>query len=492
MIKRTKIVATIGPASSSKEILKKMIEAGMNVVRINFSHGDHISNGELIRNIRKLREEMNLPIGIMADLEGPRIRVMVDNDLKIKNGEKVLIVDLSIDDNFSRHSGTPPRRWQSISNDKISRIIKLDKKDIIKSVEVDNEILIEDGKIKLKVLEKDENGILAEVEVAGTIKNHKGVNIPDAELPFGVLTEKDTKDLEFALSQEVDFVALSFVGGAKDVKEAKEKIKQIAGRAENLPIVVSKIERKEAIKNIDEIIEETDAVMVARGDLGIEMPETKVVIFQKEIIEKCLTKNKPVIVATQMLESMIENPLPTRAEVSDVTNAVIDHADAVMLSGESANWKYPVEAVAIMAKIISDTEESPYDDNNKKLFDHSNLDEYQAVIDAAHELAKSAKARAILMFSFWGNTPRMMSQHRPNQWALLATQNKKNFFQTSILWGISANLMGEKENQEEFSTWLIEKGKTQGLLQKGDKAVIIMGRLPNGEKMRLVGIQEVA
>lgn len=476
-MKRTKIVATIGPACAKEEILEQMVENGMNVARINFSHGTHESNGALIEIVKKIRNEKNLPIGIMADLQGPRIRVMVEKEVVVKKGEEIFVSDLSSDEK---------------SSSKQKKRITLDKKEIINCIEIDNEILIEDGKIKLRVLEKKEGGLLAEVLVAGTIRNHKGVNIPDTKLNFGALTEKDEKDLAFALSTGVDFVALSFVGDKKDILNLKEKIKNIVGEKEIYPKIIAKIERKKAIENIDEIIATTDAIMVARGDLGIEMAETKVVIYQKEIIEKCLAANKPVIVATQMLESMIENPLPTRAEVSDVSNAVIDHADAVMLSGESANGKFPVEAVETMAQIIRDTEESRFDDNLKKFFDHNNLDEYHAVIDGAHELAKCAKAKAILMFSFWGNTPRMMSQHRPEQIMLCATTSEEVFFQTTLLWGVEGFLLNAKENPDNFLEFLTEKSKEKKILQSEDSAIVIMGRLPDGKKMRLIGIEKVA
>ena len=491
MEKRTKIVATIGPASKDKETLRQMIVSGMNVARINFSHGTHDSNGELIDKVRELREESQKPIGILADLQGPRIRIIVDEDVVAEKGNYILINDLSQSPNFE----FPISNFETISddqipNDKIKKI-QLDKEGIVDCLEIGNEILIEDGKIKLEIIEKKDGILLSTVVVPGAIKNHKGVNIPDAKLNFGAMTEKDEEDLKFVLSKNVDFVALSFVGGAEDIENLRKKIKNILGEREVYPKIVAKIERKEALRNIDEIIEATDSVMVARGDLGIELPETKVVIYQKEIIEKCLAKNKPVIVATQMLETMIQNPLPTRAEVSDVTNAVIDHADAVMLSGESANGKYPVEAVATMAQIIKDTEESRFDDHFKKFFDHDDLDEYKAVVDSAHELAKKSHAKAILTFSFWGNTPLFISQHRPKQLIFSATDNPEAYYQTAILWGVRGFLLKEGEDIDDFMNILSSIALDQGRLKKGDKVVVIMGKLPGREKMRLLGIKEV-
>jgi pyruvate kinase len=349
MAKRTKIIATIGPACESEEILKKIISEGMDVARLNFSHNTHEWHGEIIDRLRKISGELNLPVAIMADLQGPRIRTMVESDIDIKTGEKIMVSDV-----------------QSIKNTKYeiqnTKYFLLDVPNITDGMEVGNEILIEDGTKKLKVIKKEDNFLETEVVNGGTIKNHKGVNLPDSDIKLGALTEKDLKDLKFSLGKGVEFVAASFVKDAADLKELREKIKEFSPDNGDSVKIVPKIERKEAIKNIDEIIDESDAVMVARGDLGIELPESEVVIYQKEIVTKCRQKNKPVIVATQMLESMIENPIPTRAEVSDISNAVIDHADFVMLSGESANGKYPVEAVKMMREIIEKVEESPLDD----------------------------------------------------------------------------------------------------------------------------------
>lgn len=490
-MKKTKIITTIGPASASGETVKKMAEKGMNVARINFSHGTHESNGKLIDYVKKVRKEMKMPLGIMGDLQGPRIRVSIEKDLEIKTDEKIILSDLSLPESFQFSI----LNFQSVSNDKISNfknIVKFDKKGIVESLEVGNNILIEDGTKKLEVVEKSEGCILAQVKNGGTIKNNKGVNIPDSELNIPVVTEKDEKDLKFLLEQDADFIALSFVGKAQDILNLREKIKEILDRKKNLPQIVAKIERKEAIKNIDEIIKASDVVMVARGDLGIEMEESKVIIYQKEIIKKCLRANKPVIVATQMLNSMIESPLPTRAEVSDVTNAVVDHADAVMLSGETANGKYPVEAVEVMSRIIKDTEESPFDDVFSSPAEREELSEYVSVINSAYEMARNSEARAIMMFTFSGITARMMSWHRPqNKLLLVATSQEKTFHQLSIIWGIRAYLIGE-EVQDDFVDILCQKAVEEKRLEKNDSLVVIMGKLPGGQKMRLVGIRKVS
>jgi len=347
--RRTKIIATIGPVSESEETLKRLIAEGMDMARLNFSHNEYAWHGKIIDLIKKISQEAGKKISIIADLQGPRIRTVVNNEVEIKKGEEIAISDVEkIKDTRYKIQDT--------------KYFLLDVPNIIDDIKVGNEILIEDGLMKVAVREKKENVLIVEVINGGIIKNHKGVNLPDSNIKLGALTEKDLSDLQFALGKGVDFVAMSFVKDAKDLQELRKKIEEFSPNKNVLAKVIPKVERKEAMKNIDEIIDAADMVMVARGDLGIELPESEVVIYQKEIETKCQEKNKPVIVATQMMESMIKNPIPTRAEVSDVSNAVIDRADAVMLSGESANGKYPVEAVKMMREIIEKVEATPLDD----------------------------------------------------------------------------------------------------------------------------------
>jgi len=488
--KKTKIIATIGPVSESREILKKLIESGVNVVRLNFSHGEHSWHDKIIDTVRELSAELDTPVGIMADLQGPRIRTLVSADVEIKEGETVIIHDSS-SSQISNSQFLISNKIPNPKSQKDKKIIGLGYPNIIKDINIGNEILIEDGLKRLKVIKKEKEFLEAEVLNGGVIKNHKGVNIPDANFHFGAVTEKDEKDLGFVLGKEVDFVALSFVSNAKEMEETREKIKKILGRDINIPQLISKIERKEAIKNIDEIIAASDVVMVARGDLGIELPESEVVIHQKEIIGKCLAAAKPVIVATQMLDSMINNPIPTRAEVSDVTNAVIDHADAVMLSGESANGKYPVETVATMSEIIINTEKSPYDDVVPEYLDQNIVADYASVINSAHELAKTSGAKAIVMFSESGLTARMMAHHRPEQKLLVATSNPKTYHQLSIVWGIETYLFQVIDGRGRAIDLAIEKAKKEGRLSAGDKVVVILGKVPGGKELALVGIREV-
>ncbi|MDD5464202.1 MAG: pyruvate kinase [Candidatus Moranbacteria bacterium] len=477
MVKKTKIVATLGLVSDSKEVLKQMIENGMNVARLNFSHGSHEWHGNVIKIIRELSQELDTAVGILADLQGPRIRTVVEEPVDIQKDEMILVSDIA--------------KEQTTDNKQLTtKKILLDVPNIVDDIEVGNEILIEDGLMKVVVREKSEGVLLCEVIDGGIVKNHKGVNIPDAKLQISPITEKDEKDLAFVLSQDVDFVAMSFVSTGANIETLRDKMKNILGREDNLPQIIAKIERKEAIKNLDDIIEHTDAIMVARGDLGIEIEGTKVAILQKEIVKKSLQAMKPVIVATQMLDSMIVNPRPTRAEVSDVTNAVVDHADAVMLSGESASGKYPVESVRTMKDIIENTEASPFDDVTHLLTLNGEGD-FKKVIKSAYELAKSSSAKAVVLGSASGFTARLFSHFRPEQTMLVVTHNKKTYYQLSLVWGINAKLYERGEVFREDIDWLIEDAKKNGVLALGDKVVLILGRTPDGEHIQLVGIKEI-
>lgn len=466
-MKKTRIVATVGPASDSKENMKKIVEAGVNVFRLNFSHGTHESHQKIIDRARELREEIKRPLGILADLQGPRIRVGNSEPFEIEKGEIIFVSDKKTMD---------------------EKELIIDSDGVASALQVGERVLIEDGVYRLQIVERVGDIVKAEVITSGTIKPRKGINVPDTKLHFGAVTEKDKRDLEFALKNEVDFIGLSFVSNAQEVLETRENMKKILGRENNLPQIIVKIEKQEAIDNIDEIIAATDVVMVARGDLGVELEESKVIIYQKDIIAKCLHAAKTVIVATQMLDSMINNPIPTRAEVSDVTNAVIDHTDAVMLSGESANGKYPVEAVEIMTKIIENTEESPYDDINKCVDDK--YSDYASIMHSAHEMAVKANAKAIVLFSESGISARMMSKHRPSQLMLVGTHNEKTYNQMSIVWGARAYLFTTND-REQLIDEMIVINKKAGRLVAGDKAVIILGRVPGKNDIALTGIRIV-
>lgn len=348
-MKFTKIVCTIGPASEKPAILQKMIRAGMNVARLNFSHGTYPSHAKLITNVRAAAKACNEPIAILQDLQGPRIRIgeVADSGVQIEKGERVIVVPQSM--YHERHTTKMlPNHFARMSQD----------------VKPGQHILIADGLMDLRIVKISGPEIHCTVSVGGVVKSHKGINVPGADLKVDSITEKDREDIAFGVAHGVDFVALSFVRSAADIHLLKSILKRHAKKHPhaNHIGVIAKIERPEAVSNIDEILEVVDGIMVARGDLGIEVPAQRVPIIQKELVSKALARCKPVIVATQMLESMIVNRRATRAEVSDVANAVIDHTDAVMLSGESATGLYPLETVTIMSKTIHEAEKSKYND----------------------------------------------------------------------------------------------------------------------------------
>lgn len=475
-MKQTKIVATIGPASESKEMLRKLVEAGMNVVRLNFSHGEHAWHKEVINRVRELSHELGRPIGILADLQGPRIRTEVKESFEVKKGDRVRVSDIFEKDRLPADESLPT--------------ILLDMSGISRGLEPGHAILIEDGIIELTASERGENYVIAEAKNDGTIKGRKGVILPDSKLDLAILSEKDRKDLRFVLEEGVDFVGLSFVGSVGDIEDARAEMRATLGEGARLPQIVSKIERKEAIKNLESIVEATDAVMVARGDLGIEMPESEIAILQKRIIAESLRAAKPVIVATQMMKSMMDNPRPTRAEVSDVSNAVIDHADAVMLSEESAMGKYPVETVAMMAEIISKTEESPYDDLYKAL-DLNFSNDYATMIRSVYELAHSFDTKAILLISVSGLTARLISHFRPESKILVATDSRQTWNELALVWGVEPYLYEDDKDLEKFIDRMIDDAKKSGRLVPGEKTVVFHGRTPDHDTLKLVGIREI-
>ncbi|MBI2436143.1 MAG: pyruvate kinase [Candidatus Magasanikbacteria bacterium] len=347
MNKQTKIVCTIGPSCETVEILTQMVEAGMNVARLNFSHGTYANHKMLIKNIRAVEKNTGEAIAILQDLQGPKIRVGIvpKTGIELNKGHEVL---------FS-------------TDEKNKKAIQIGYKDLHKFLKKDELMLLDDGKIQGVISSVKGKTITVRITVSGVLTSHKGINVPQSDLSkLKVLTDKDKQDIEFGVKNGVDMIALSFVMSPTDILDLKYHIKKVArklGIKKQEPIrVIAKIEKAEAVKRIDEILEVVDAIMVARGDLGIEIPAEEVPIIQKKLVDKALEKAKPVIVATQMLDSMQHNPRPTRAEVSDVANAVIDHTDAVMLSNETASGEYPVETVAMMSKIIRQTEKSHYDD----------------------------------------------------------------------------------------------------------------------------------
>ena len=454
--RKTKIVCTLGPSSSTPDMVEKLLKAGMNVVRLNFSHGSHEDHQKNIDMIRAIAKKHQYPIPIMMDLQGPKIRVgtMKDGKQELTRGDIIEITSEDVE-------GTANR-------------IPIDYPNLTDDSEVGNQILIDDGLLELKVLKKENRVLKAQVIVGGTIKSRKGVNLPDVQISMASLTEKDIEDLEFGLKAGVDLVAMSFVRSGRDVQDVLSRIRAAGSQA----MVIAKIEKPEAVDAIDEIIEEADGIMVARGDLGIEIPSEQVPLVQKKIIERCLTEGKPVITATQMLDSMIKNPRATRAESSDVANAVIDGSDAVMLSGETAAGDYPIEAVRAMHKIIRTVATSSDRIYNRLEFRKPEWKEKQIVESLAHscvKLAENVEASAICVLTHSGSTARRISKFRPNVPVMAFTENLVVRRQLSLVWGVEAVQMKKLFDTDESVKRIEDYMRDKRNMQSGERIVLAAG-----------------
>ena len=452
LVNKTKIIATIGPSSYKKSVLEDMIISGVDAVRLNFSHGEFDKHKKVIENTRKISDKLNIPIAIIQDLQGPKIRIgKIKNDkIKLKDGQNLNI-------QLSDVLGT-------------NKTISISNKNLFQDINPDEHILIDDGKIKLKVLNKTKNLISTIVERGGELKSNKGVNLPDTDILLSSLTDKDKKDLDFGLENGVDWVALSFVRSSKDVYELRKIINSKKLKTK----IIAKIEKPQALKNLDKIIESSDALMVARGDLGVEIPMESVPIYQKRIVNKCNKQFKPVIIATQMLESMIDSKTPTRAEANDVANAVLDGADAVMLSAESATGKYPVLTVKNMDKIINSIEKNSdiiynkFFEKNKSLSDREN----DSLIRSACRLSRLINSKAIVTMTKSGYTGLRVSGHRPKANILIVTNDKNLLNVMSFVWGIRGIIYDKNDyidnTIENIESILIENK----FLKKKDKYII--------------------
>ena len=447
--KRTKIVATIGPASNNKETIRELADAGANVLRLNFSHGSHADHVKVIQHIHEVNTETELNLAILQDLQGPKIRVgsVKDNGVEIKEGQRLVI---STDEEIE---GTSER---------VSTVYK----EIVNDVKPGDTILIDDGNLELKTISVSDDEVITEVIYGGILKSRKGINLPDTNVSAPSLTEKDLEDLAFGLKQNVDWVALSFVRKADDIRA----LRAIIDKAGKKTKIVAKIEKPEALRNIDDIIEESDGIMVARGDLGVEIPMHDVPIWQKKIVEKCNQAAKPVIIATQMMESMIENPRPTRAETNDVANAVMDGADALMLSAESAAGKYPVEAVQAMSETIMAVEkeaDSTYNKYYDKQFESSTRMN-DLLIRAACRLAENTSARALVCMTKSGYTGFRTAMHRSKSSVYLFTNNEKLLRQMNLVWGVKTFYFDTQDNIDMTLEQIEQKLVATGHLKKGD------------------------
>ena len=462
-MKRTKIVCTIGPASAKESTLTQMVKAGMDVARLNFSHGTHSAHTKSLRLIRRVGKKLHKPVAVMGDLQGPKIRlgVLPDAGVLLSTGSDVVFSTAS-----TMYKGN---------------VIPVTYANLHKDVKVDDRIMIDDGILEAEVLRISGKSIFAKMKNGGLVTSHKGMNFPDSTLHVSSLTEKDREDLKFGVAQGVDWIALSFVTSAADVKLLRRLIKAALRPNQVPPRIIVKIEKHEAIDNFDEILAVTDGVMVARGDLGVEIPAEEVPVRQKEIIEKCRNAGKPVIVATQMLDSMIRNPRPTRAEVSDVANAVCDHTDAVMLSGESATGKYPVAAVKMMSQIILETEASKFDDvvslETKKLWVGSPdpaLDQALSIAQTIKLLVEQKSIDGVLAtqeLAAWSET---IFRFHPEVPFYLAVPNVSIEQQTVLRWGVMPFVL-KNANEKMFVKRAIAELRKKKLVKTGMRLAVVMG-----------------
>jgi pyruvate kinase len=458
---KTKIVATVGPASNNKEMLKALVKEGVDVFRLNFSHGSHADHQKVVDYVREINKEEGTAVALLLDLQGPKIRVQeMAPDVVIERGQTFTITTTQLVGNKSIASTS----YQNLPND-------------VKKGDV---ILIDDGKIELKVTEVKGIEVVTEVIYGGPLKSRKGINLPFSKVTAPSLTEKDIEDLELGLKNNIDWIALSFVRKASDINDLRGRI----DAAKATSRIVAKIEKPEALSNIDEIISLTDAVMVARGDLGVEIWLEEVPMVQKMLVEKCNKAGKPVIVATQMMESMIENPRPTRAEVNDVANAVMDGADAVMLSAETAAGKYPVEVIRTMVRTISSVEKNPNmyfrfrdPDVTSPTYIHDSL------VLSACKLAKDVGAKAIVGMTSSGYTAFKSSSYRPNTNIFVFTGNKSLLTSINLVWGTRAYFYDKNNSTDETIADVEAMLKAAGHVQSGD-VFITLASMPIQERQR--------
>ncbi len=447
--KRSKIVATIGPASRNKETLRELVKAGANVFRMNFSHGTHEDHKKVIDLVAEVNAELGTHVCLLQDLQGPKIRISkVENDaVEIADGDPLVITT-------DEMLGTSQR---------VSTVYK----GITQDVKAGDAVLIDDGNIEVRVEKVEGNDVHTTVVHGGLLKSRKGINLPDSKVSAPSLTDKDIADLEFGMQYNIEWVALSFVRTAEDIEELKSRLAAKGCTSK----VVAKIEKPEALENMDAIIQATDAIMVARGDLGVEIPMERVPLEQKRLVKKCNRLGKPVIIATQMMESMIENPRPTRAETNDVANAVMDGADALMLSAESASGKFPVQAVSSMATTIAEVEKSmnaiyhKYYDKEKEV---SITRMNDLLVRAACRLSESVKAKALVVMTKSGYTGYKLARHRPKANIYLFTKDKFLLRQASLIWGVQTFYFDEQESIDDTLASIEKKLVDGGYLQKED------------------------
>jgi pyruvate kinase len=456
-IRRAKIIATLGPSSSTVEIIQKMIQAGMNAARINMSHGTYDAHEQTIKNVRQASRNVGMEIAILLDLQGPKIRVdKLPEPLQLNDGSVWVIGPSHVKSQYPEYAQC---------------FIPTIYKNLVQDAHIGARILFDDGLLEAVAIEKDQDVLKIKVIVGGILKSNKGINLPFVKISAPSFTDKDREDLIFGLKQGVDYVALSFVRTAQDVLEVKSLLHQMRV---NIPIV-SKIEKPEALDNMEAIIEISDAIMIARGDMGVEVGNHLVPSIQKRMITACNELGKPIITATQMLESMITNSRPTRAEASDVANAIWDGTDCVMLSGETASGKYPLEAIQIMGQIVEEAEKKP---TERPLLRHMNVSSVTASVQVAGSIiAEKIQARWIISITEGGNSCLKMTRFRPKTHVLGVTNSLDVIRKMSLYWGISPYYFNIHEDNDltKLEAMMLNKLKEEDLLQLGDKVVVTVG-----------------
>ncbi len=446
-MKKAKIVATLGPSSEDK--IEDMIKAGVDVFRLNFSHANHKTHKNSIKKIREAAKKLNSKTAILQDISGPKIRIgEINGILEVKRGDKIRLVK---------------------KNPKSAYDLTISYPEIIDQVEVGEYVFFADGSIRTKVIEKTPDYLVLEVKNEGVLSSRKGINFPHSNLKISAITKKDEKDLIFGAKNGVDIVAISFVNNKEDILKAKEILKSYTS---HMPWVIAKIETKKAVENLDEILEVSDGVMVARGDLGIEIGIEKVPVIQKKIIRRANKLKKPVITATQMLLSMVNSPFPTRAEVSDVANAVMDGSDAVMLSDETTVGKYPIKAVEVLVKIIQEIQTIyPY-------YKKYETDDDDAIALSVADLAKSIEPKAIVSFTSSGTTVKSIAKYRPKPPIFAVTHNRETSRKLKIVWGVEEIFEVPKiKHPEKLIDRFLNEAIKNEKLSKGDKIIITMGSI---------------
>jgi pyruvate kinase len=456
---RTKIVATVGPACDTYDKLLSLVRAGVNVFRLNFSHGDHEGKKKIIEHIRRINNEEPFNIAILGDLQGPKLRVgeIEGGSMPVKEGDILTFTNTKVVGNMDRIYVSYPN-------------LHLD-------VKIGNTIMIDDGKLEVKVISIEKNNdVKVQVTLGGILSSKKGVNLPDTKISLPAITEKDHADLQFIIEQQLDWVALSFVRRVNDITGLREKLNEKKSKTK----IIAKIEMPEALTNLREIILESDGIMVARGDLGVELPVEQVPLIQKQIIRKSIHRAKPVIVATQMMESMIDRTKPNRSEITDVANAVLEGADAVMLSAETATGNYPTLVVETMRKIIMEVERTDYNYNREDELapqPHSPSFLSDAICYNACKLARDTQADALIGMTQSGYTGFMLSSYRPKSPLYIFSKEKTLINQLSLSWGVRAFHYAEEESIDDIVSDLTEILKQRGFLKKGD-IVINTGSIP--------------